>query len=43
MICKVCGKEAPETIRGICSEECVNELKKQELSKRTTHSHGEIC
>ncbi len=30
MICKVCGKEGPQTIGGICSEDCVNKLKEQD-------------
>jgi hypothetical protein len=30
MICKVCGKEGPQTIGGICSNECLAILQKQD-------------
>jgi hypothetical protein len=30
MICKVCGKEGPQTVGGICSEDCIETLKKQD-------------
>lgn len=30
MICKVCGEENPPTVGGICSDECVNKLKKDD-------------
>jgi hypothetical protein len=33
MICKVCGNEGPQTIGGICSEECVDKLREKDKIK----------
>lgn len=39
VICKICGKEKHPTVGGICSEDCVNKLKKQDKKNFQNELH----
>lgn len=39
MICKVCGEKGPQTVGGICSENCLNKLRVEDKKKFQDELH----